>query len=233
MIANRLRTLYDLTLLLHTPWNIARTRAARVVLLIAVALGLLIAVAPANPASAAESVASVSARGPALPIKGKAPKTGFSRAQFGPAWADVDRNGCDTRNDILQRDLTGETFKPRTHNCVVLTGTLVDPYTGKKIQFARGPNSRAVEVDHVVSLSNAWQTGAQQLTPQQRWAFANDPLNLLAVDGPTNQQKGAGDAATWLPQRDRQGFVARQIQVKQKYHLWVTPAEYAAMARYI
>jgi len=167
-----------------------------------------------------------------LPVKGRAPMTGFSRAQFGPAWLDVDRNGCDTRNDILARDMVGETFKPRTHNCVVLTGTLRDPYTGKTINFVRGANSRAVEVDHVVSLANAWATGAQRLSPAQRWAFANDPLNLLAVDGPTNQQKGSGDAATWLPKNNRHDFVARQIAVKAKYGLWTTQAEHDAMTRW-
>jgi Protein of unknown function (DUF1524) len=185
-------------------------------------------VGPPGTASAATMTTAVN-----LPVKGRAPMTGFSRAQFGPAWLDVDRNGCDTRNDILARDMVGETFKPRTHNCVVLTGTLRDPYTGKTINFVRGPNSRAVEVDHVVSLANAWATGAQKLSPAQRWAFANDPLNLLAVDGPTNQRKGSGDAATWLPQTSyRHDFVARQIAVKTKYGLWVTPAERAAMARW-
>ena len=185
-------------------------------------------VGPPGTASAATMTTAVN-----LPVKGRAPMTGFSRAQFGPAWADVDRNGCDTRNDILARDMVGETFKARTHNCVVLTGTLQDPYTGKTIKFVRGPNSRAVEVDHVVSLANAWATGAQRLTPAQRWAFANDPLNLLAVDGPTNQRKGSGDAATWLPQASyRHDFVARQIAVKAKYGLWVTPAERDALARW-
>ena len=92
------------------------------------------------------------------------PKTGYDREQFGPAWSDVDRNGCDTRNDILKRDLAGETFKPGTHDCVVLTGTLDDPYTGKTIAFSRGQGtSEAVQIDHVVALSDAWQKGAQQL----------------------------------------------------------------------
>ncbi|WP_371416483.1 HNH endonuclease family protein [Pseudarthrobacter sp. NIBRBAC000502770] len=134
-----------------------------------------------------------------LPIKGRAPKTGYDRAQFGQAWADVDRNGCDTRNDILKRDLTGVSYT-NSVPCKVQSGTLADPYTGKTISFARGSaTSSAVQIDHVVALSDAWQKGAQQLTAEQRTAFANDPLNLQATDGPTNQQKGDGDAATWLP----------------------------------
>lgn len=168
-----------------------------------------------------------------LPIKGRAPKTGYERALFGQAWADVDRNGCDTRNDILDRDLTGKTFKPGTRDCLVLAGTLADPYTGTTISFVRGTaTSSAVQIDHVVALSDAWQKGAQQLTLEQRTAFANDPLNLLAVDGPANQQKSDGDAATWLPPNKsyRCDFVARQISVKATYSLWVTRAEHDAMA---
>ena len=169
-----------------------------------------------------------------LPIKGRAPKTGYSRDEFGQAWADVDRNGCDTRNDILQRDLTNETFKPGSRDCVVLTGTLADPYTASTIGFVRGPaTSSAVQIDHVVALNDAWQKGAQKLPVEQRTALANDPLNLLAVDGPSNQQKGAGDAATWLPPNKayRCEYVARQISVKATYKLWVTQGEHDAMAK--
>jgi hypothetical protein len=167
-----------------------------------------------------------------LAIKGRAPKTGYDRAQFGQAWADVDRNGCDTRNDILRRDLTGTTLKPGTRDCVVLTGTLNDHYTAAIIHFTRGPMSSSVQIDHVVALGDAWQKGAQQLTMAQRTSFANDPLNLLAVSGPANQQKGAGDAATWLPSNKsyRCDYVARQISVKASYKLWVTQAEHDAMA---
>ncbi|WP_455833516.1 GmrSD restriction endonuclease domain-containing protein [Pseudarthrobacter siccitolerans] len=167
-----------------------------------------------------------------LPIKGRAPKTGYDRGLFGQAWADVDRNGCDTRNDILQRDLTGITFT-NSVPCKVQTGTLADPYTGTSISFQRGSGtSTAVQIDHVVALSDAWQKGAQQLTAEQRTAFANDPLNLQATDGPTNQKKGDGDAATWLPPNKgfRCEYVARQISVKAAYSLWVTQAEHDAMA---
>ena len=169
-----------------------------------------------------------------IPIKGRAPKTGYSRDQFGQAWADVDRNGCDTRNDMLRRDLTDLALKPDTRDCVVLSGILNDPYTATLINFLRGSStSSAVQIDHVVALSDAWQKGAQQLTEAQRLSFANDPLNLLAVDGPANQQKSDGDAATWLPPNKsyRCDYVARQISVKSSYGLWVTRAEHDAMTR--
>lgn len=163
-----------------------------------------------------------------LEVKGRAPKTGYDRSEFGQRWADTDRNGCDTRNDILDRDLTGKTYKPGTRDCVVLTGILISPYTGDLINFQRGEStSSEVQIDHVVALSDAWQKGAQQLSSETRELFANDPLNLLAVDGHSNSQKGAGDAATWLPKNRsyRCDYVARQVGVKAKYDLWVTAAE--------
>ena len=167
-----------------------------------------------------------------LAVKGRAAKTGYTRDQFGQRWADVNRNGCDTRNDILQRDLTNILFKPGTHNCVVLSGTLIDPYSGTKIDFVRGNvTSMEVQIDHVVALSNAWQTGAFKLTLEKRTAFANDPENLLAVKGSLNSQKGDGDAATWLPplKSYRCTYVSKQIAVKAKYGLWVTAPEKVAM----
>jgi len=168
-----------------------------------------------------------------LEVKGRAPKTGYEREQFGPAWADVDRNGCDTRNDVLARDLTDVTFEAGTQDCVVLTGTLQDPYTDQVIAFERGPRSAEVQIDHVVALSDAWQKGAQQWDAETRRQFANDPANLLAVDGPANGAKGDGDAATWLPPSTgyRCAYVVRQVRVKAAYGLWVTPAEHDAMDR--
>jgi hypothetical protein len=167
-----------------------------------------------------------------LPVKGRAPKTGFSRDEFGQTWADVNRNGCDTRNDILKRDLTAITYKPKTRDCVVLTGVLVDRYSGETINFARGNiSSMDVQIDHVVALSNAWQTGAFKLTKLERTALANDPLNLFAVKGRLNSQKSDGDAATWLPPMKsfRCTYIAQQIAVKVKYSLWVTAPEKSAM----
>ncbi len=167
-----------------------------------------------------------------LSVKGRAPKTGYSRAQFGPAWADVDRNGCDTRNDILKRDLTSIVFRAKTRDCVVESGTLIDRYSGETINFVRGNiSSMEVQIDHVVALSNAWQTGAFKLSAEQRRVFANDPLNLFAVNGRLNSQKGDGDAATWLPplKSFRCAYVAQQIAVKAKYSLWVVVPEKSAM----
>lgn len=167
-----------------------------------------------------------------LTVKGKAPMTGYDRSQFGQAWKDVDRNGCDTRNDILARDLSKTTYKPGTKGCVIASGTLNDPYTGEQIDFVRGPGSAKVQIDHVVALGNVWVSGGQRLSPDQKAAIANDPLNLLAVDGPANMQKGDRDASGWLPKNKqyRCKYVARQIAVKGKYGLSVTPAEKQAMA---
>jgi hypothetical protein len=200
---------------------------------IRIALVLSLLVAGISP-SQADSVASGLSIIEAQVTKGRAAKTGYTRAQFGQTWADVDRNGCDTRNDILKRDLTAEVFKEKTRDCVVLFGTLIDPFSGETINFVRGNvSSMEVQIDHVVALSNAWQTGAFKLSIKERTAFANDPLNLLAVKGRLNSQKGDGDAATWLPplKSYRCDYVSRQIAVKIKYRLWFTAPEKEAMVR--
>ena len=163
-----------------------------------------------------------------LEVKGRAPKTGYTRKQFGNGWGKI--NGCSVREVILARDLTDEKIDEK---CRVASGVLNDVYTGKTIHFQRGGKaSSKVQIDHVVALSDAWQKGAQQLSPGEREKLANDPLNLLAVDGPANQAKGDGDAATWLPSNKpfRCQYIARQIAVKRRYRLWVTEAEKNAMA---
>jgi hypothetical protein len=164
-----------------------------------------------------------------LEVKGRAPKTDYSREQFGGGWAIS--GGCDMRNRILYRDLHDIAVGD---NCKVNAGTLDDPYTGTTISFVRGSGtSDRVQIDHVVALSDAWQKGAQQLTLERRKELANDPLELLAVDGPANQQKSDSDAATWLPSNKsfRCQYVARQIAIKIKYTLWVTAAEKTAIER--
>lgn len=165
-----------------------------------------------------------------LNVKGKASSSGYDReGGYGPAWADVDANGCDTRNDILKRDLYNILT---TGGCQVESGILEDPYTGETIFFERGVDtSSEVQIDHVVALQNSWLTGAQGWDDAKRLEFANDPLNLMAAQGQANQQKGAGDTATWLPPNKsfRCTYVTRQIDVKAKYQLWVTRAEKDAM----
>lgn len=166
-----------------------------------------------------------------LPVKGRAARTGYDRTLFGQAWADVDRNGCDTRNDILRRDSTDLAIRPGTGGCRVDAGVLHDRYSGTAVAYVRG--DARVEVDHVVALSDAWQKGAQQLSDQQREAFANDPRNLVATRTDLNQAKSDSDAASWLPPHRpaRCDMVSRQIAVKHDHGLWVTAAERDAMAR--
>ncbi len=197
--------------------------------------------AGASSSNDAGPLGDVRARLAELEVKGRAPKTGYDRDLFGQRWSDdvpvaLGHNGCDTRNDILRRDLVDVVVKPGTNDCVALSGLLHDPFTGAPIPFQRGSDtSSAVQIDHVVAMSDAWQKGAQGLDEHARRAFANDPLNLLAVDGPSNQSKGDGDAATWLPPNSafRCQYVARQIVVKHRYALWVTPAERDALDRWL
>ena len=165
-----------------------------------------------------------------LSVKGRAAKTGYTRAQF-THWSDLDRNGCDARNDTLKRDLTALVFKVGTRDCKVITGSLLDPYSGKIITFSSTKST--IDIDHVVALSNAWQTGAAYFDKIKRQQIANDPLNLLSVDSSLNRQKGDGDAATWLPplKSYRCDYVSRQVAVKAKYGLWVTQPEKDAIIK--
>ena len=166
-----------------------------------------------------------------LSVKGRASKTGYDRDLFSDGWGDIGE--CDARNYILRRDLKFITWRS-SPRCTVATGILNDPYTAKKIYFVRGVGtSNDVQIDHVVAVSDAWQKGAQKLSSSKRYSFYNDPLNLLAVDGLTNQRKSDSDAASWLPPNRKYwcSYVARQIAVKHKYKLWVTSAEKGSMSR--
>jgi hypothetical protein len=240
--------------------TIAKLRSAQAVLAVLVSIGLVGCALPVEPStspspsenasqpSAPSLVPSPKTPKPAQPenldappagdamaavedlkVKGRAPQTGYEREQFGAGWVDIDRNGCDTRNDMLKRDLTN---KEMSGSCKVLAGSLQDPYTRTTIRFVYGGVSE-VDVDHVVALSDAWQKGAFGWPYAKRVAFANDPLNLQPTDAGANRQKGDGDAATWLPANRsyRCEYVARQVAIKKKYGIWVTPAEQQAMLR--
>ncbi|WP_062377858.1 excalibur calcium-binding domain-containing protein [Demequina pelophila] len=186
---------------------------------------------PASPEPEPSPAAAGTARAAAeaLTVKGRAPKTGYAREEFGSGWVDTDRNGCDTRNDMLALRLENVVAEG---TCKVMSGDLLDPFTGEWIAFERGGASE-VDIDHLVALSDAWQKGAFQWEYAQRVAFANDPLNLEPVDAGQNRSKGDGDAATWLPPNKdfRCQYVARQVAVKTKYEVWVTQAELDAVLR--
>ncbi len=194
--------------------------------------------APSAPAAAVRTPRFDAARAQlaALQIKSWDRAQDFKRFRFGQAWSDdvnveFGHNGCNTRDDILRRDLANLVVRPGT--CFAQSGTLHDPYTGATIDFVRGPDtSDSVEIDHVVSLADAWYKGARLWDPQRRLDFANDPINLLAVSPKANFDKAFRDAASWLPPNEafRCDFVARQVNVKAVYGLWVSGKEKQAMA---
>ena len=158
-----------------------------------------------------------------LEVKGRAPKTGYSRDEFYSGWPTVD--GCNLRQRILKREFGDSAV---LDGCNVVAGEYDDPYTGEHKKFdKREEISKGVQIDHVVALSDAWQKGAQYMDTKVRYDIATDPLNLLAVDAAANGKKSDGDAATWLPpnKKFRCQYVARQVSVKYKYGLWVTEAE--------
>lgn len=154
----------------------------------------------------------------------------YDRARFASSWGDI--KGCDARNRVLARDLDQAVIDK--DNCTVLSGVLTtNHFGGEQVFFTRGTSTSGdIHIEHLVSVSDAWRKGARYISQGEREAFYNDPLNLLAVDGPTNIEKGNKDAASWLPATSyRCRYVARQIAVKQKYNLWITPAEKQAIER--
>lgn len=205
-----------------------------VVLLVALLVGLggpgLLAerAAARHPVTVADLAAGRSALA-ALVVAPPAAGADYEREEYGPAWEDVDGNGCDTRNDVLRRDLRG--LRLDVDGCTVLAGLLDDPYTGARIAFVRGAGSADVQIDHVVALADAWGAGARSWDAARRRAFANDPANLLAVDGRANQDKGAASADAWLPPDPGYAcvYALRQVRVKWAYGLSVTPDERAAL----
>ncbi len=152
----------------------------------------------------------------------------YYRAAFGDSWDDDNdapggHNGCDTRNDILDRDLVDKTYvdiKRCPH--AVATGTLRDPYTNVTIPFVRGNQIGAsVQIDHIVPLAYAWDMGARDWPDELRLRFANDPANLLAVQGQANQDKGDQEPAGWMPPNEAFWcqYSLQFLEVLRGYHL--------------
>jgi hypothetical protein len=188
------------------------------------------------PAGTLASPAAIAALA-GLRVRAKGSLAGYERGcghgqgcVFGPAWADIDHNGCDQRNDVLRRDLTGVQVRPGTHGCVVVGGTLEDPYTGTAVRF-RKADAGAVPIDHVVPLAAAWVQGAVTWPTARRVQFANDPANLMATTREENSAKGDSTAEEWVPRNRSYGcsYATVVVTVKQHYALSVTRAEAAAL----
>jgi len=183
-----------------------------------------------DPAAAAAALAG-------LPVAEKTSLDGYDRdcgegggCVFGPAWADVDRNGCDQRNDVLHRDLADVQVREGTQGCVVVGGVLDDPYTGDTVPFAKA-DAAEVPIDHVVPLAAAWAQGASAWPAEQRRVFANDLGNLIATTREQNSAKGDSTADEWMPPDPTYGcsYATVVITVKDRYDLAVSPPESDAL----
>lgn len=160
----------------------------------------------------------------------------YVRKEFGSSWSDIDRNGCNQRDDVLLRDGHKGTLKTQWQGrCPhdVLAGTWTDPYTGKKLTFTDlkdRKQAQAIQIDHVVPLAEAWRSGAHAWDYEKRRQFANTLDNLLAVDGPTNMSKGDLDPAAWRPRKGYQcAYASRWIRVKHSWDLGADASEIRAL----
>ncbi len=178
---------------------------------------------PGGSSEAAQALAALDRIDVATSLAG-----GYDRDRFGSGWATT--NGCDTRNRVLNRDLINISHRAGTSGCIVETGTLQDPYTGKTINFVRGVGtSNAVQIDHVVAVASAWRLGANAWTDAERRAFYNDLDNLLAVDGPTNSSKGDSTLGEWQPPNSAAhcAYAITYIEVTYEYDLALTYGDVA------
>ncbi|RKS76135.1 uncharacterized protein DUF1524 [Actinomadura pelletieri DSM 43383] len=165
-----------------------------------------------------------------LRIAAEGDRDGYERDRFGTRWKDIDRNGCDQRNDVLARDLTATRKKG---DCVVLSGRLDDPYSGKEITFAK-KDAAEVQIDHIYPLALAWRMGASRWSEDRRERFANDHANLLAVWGVPNRQKSDSGPGDWKPQKAFQcTYAVKYIGVAKKYSLPVTRADHDALRTFL
>lgn len=181
-------------------------------------------------AADAETVAGALAALDSLPPVPAGAVPSYEREEFLPGgWADLDGDGCYTRNEILARDLEQVTYLADGENCKVATGRLADPYTGTVIEFNREESTQTVQIDHIVALAEAWRAGAWEWTKDQRKAFANDPAELLAVAGAANQSKGDRGPASWLPDANRCGYGAAYANLAARYQLGIAEADREAL----
>lgn len=214
---------------------ISRRASALFALLLAMMIGVM---APASAADPRSPTGSWSAETPTvidgallatLEIREPGADSAYDRDAFGPAWKDVDGNGCDTRNDMLKRDLSRDTFDD--DDCTVLTGTLKDPYTGEIIEFVRAMGGSQIDIDHMIPLSAAWHAGASEWTDAERLAYANDPLVLLAVDAGANRSKSDQTIAEWMPTNEAVAckYGASWVLVAAEYDLSISPEDHETL----
>lgn len=205
--------------------------AAGVIAAVAAAAALLLPTLGADAGASPVTLPSATSAS-SQPSPGATAAADYSRDHFGPRWADVDRNGCDTRNDILSRDLIDVVYKPGTNDCVVLTGILHDPFTGETVTFTRiSEGYQPVQIDHIIPLAVAWSSGADSWTAEQRERFANDPANLQATTA--NQSKGDSTPSQWLPAGDAAActYSTRYLEVVVDYALEISAADRSALDR--
>lgn len=173
-----------------------------------------------------------------LPTVDDTPADAYDRDAYGEAWADVDHNGCNQRDDVLMRDVVEGTVTVGSQDGCdhdVLAGAWRDPYTGKLLRFDDLKDlvqAQSITIDHLVPLAEAHRSGADTWDSERRMLFANDLANLLAVDGGANSSKGDQDPANWEPPAVVWcDYALVWVQVKSEWDLGVDSVERAVLQR--
>ncbi len=172
-------------------------------------------------------VANASASDEVL-IRTAAEREGGYNRSFFKHWIDADRNGCDTRKEVLIEEAV---VKPKKGpKCTLTGGKWVSSYDGKTYT-----KDSALDIDHVVPLAEAWRSGAWAWTPAQRQEFANDIRDsrvLIAVTASANRSKGDRDVKSWLPAKDKCSYIEAWVAVKVRYTLTFDPGELSVIQNY-
>jgi len=189
---------------------------------IAVSIVVSQTTASSNPESVRTS--SLSAYDVALTIPVVAEvKTGYKREYF-KHWVDEDSDGCNTREEVLIRD---STTKPQVdrYGCKVIAGNWYSPYDARKLT-----EPSDIDIDHMVALKEAWDSGANVWSASTRQRFANDltdSRSLIAVTDSVNRSKGDRDPSNWLP--PNRGYwceyLSRWVAVKARWGLSMDQSE--------
>ena len=185
--------------------------------LLALTLSLGLILPPAQIASAGDGILFISTD----------QLEGYDRTRF-KLWIDADKNGCDTRAEVL---ITEAIVKPRkSAKCKLTGGKWLSSYDG-----IRYTDASKLDIDHLVPLAEAWRSGAWAWTDQQRMEYANDLQDdwaLNAVTASVNRSKGDKDISQWLPKKNVCAYLGGWVSIKARYELTVDVAEAKVISKY-
>jgi Protein of unknown function (DUF1524) len=200
-------------------------RWASVVVTVVIAFGAVLSAASESGGASSTYSARLRTAIAALKVASEN-HSGYDRSKF-PHWVDADHDGCDTREEVL---LAEAIVKPHKGAGCTLTGGRWYSYYDNKYWS----DTNRIDIDHVVALAEAWESGARTWTTDRRKAYAkdlDDRRTLVGVTDTVNAAKSADDPANWLPPvaSMRCRYVRNWVAIKIRWWLTVNNAEKNAL----